>query len=118
MAQNDLAILREKGMLRTDFSDSEHWEYLADRHLHSYTLPRWHEICTVGKMELWCDRLDLTDHEQVTNTTHEEFIALNQDWPLRSFVGLLLEQVEERNGAKVSTRSGDVPPTSVKRSRG
>jgi len=79
-------------MLKTDFTDSEWWSELADKHLTRYNLPRWGEPCTVKKMNLWCERLDLVDYEKITNTSHEEFIALNPDWPLRAFVGLLLEE--------------------------
>jgi len=79
--------------VRTNFSDSGLWEELAKQYLTSYDLPPWAEPCTAGKMELWCDRLDL-NYEQITNTTHQEFIELN-GWPLRAFVGLLLEQKQE-----------------------
>ena len=80
--------------MRTDFTDSEHWQELAQKHLISYDLPKWDVPCTVEKMGLWCDRLDL-NYEQITNTTHQEFIELN-GWPLRAFVGLLLEQRDEQ----------------------
>jgi len=80
--------------MRTDFTDSDHWQELAKKHLTSYDLPNWHEQCTVEKMELWCDRFDL-NYEQIMNTTHQEFMELN-GWPLRAFVGLLLEQRDEQ----------------------
>ena len=94
-------------MLRADFTDAEHWSELAQKHLKSYDLPKWTESCTMGKMALWCDRLDL-DYEKITNTTHQEFIDLNKGWPLRSFVGLLLEH-KDGQGTNGS-RSKDHPP--------
>ena len=85
-------------MLRSTFSDSEHWLELAQRHLTSYDLPRWHEECSTDKMELWLARFDLDekDYLKLTNTTLAEFRKLNPDWPLRAFVGLLLELCDER----------------------
>lgn len=80
--------------MRTEFTDSDYWQELAKRHLTRYDLPKWHEVCSIEKMEIWCDRLDL-NYEQITNTSHQEFIELNKDWPLRSFVGLLLKQKHE-----------------------
>jgi len=87
-------------MLRSAFTDAEHWSELAQKYLTRYDLPNWHEPCAVEKMELWCDRLDL-DYEQITNTTHQEFIELNETWPLRAFVGLLLEQRDEQGLEKL-----------------
>ena len=87
-------------MLRTNFTDSEHWLELAQRHLTSYDLPKWSEECSTDKMELWLARFDLDekDYLKLTNTTLAEFRKLNPDWPLRAFVGLLLEVCDERNG--------------------
>ena len=84
--------------MRTNFSDSEHWLELAQRHLINYDLPRWHEQCSQDKMELWLDRIGMTekDYLKLTNTTLAEFKSLNADWPLRAFVGLLLEIRDER----------------------
>lgn len=92
-------------MLKTDFTDSGWWEELAKRHMTSYDLPKWHEVCSIEKMELWCDRLDL-DYQAITNTTHQEFIELNPDWPLRAFVGLLLEQRDSDVADRKATPTG------------
>ena len=85
-------------MLKTDFTDSGYWDELAKRHLSSYNLPNWHEVCSRIEMEKWMNRLDLMDYEKIVNTTLEEFRELNKDWPLRAFIGLLLEQREEQSG--------------------
>ena len=79
-------------MLRTDFTDSRAWEELADKYC---TLPNWSEPCTEERMVWWCKRLDV-NYQKITNTTHQEFIELNETWPLRAFVGLLLEQRDEQ----------------------
>lgn len=88
-------------MLRSNFTDQEHWLELAKKHLTSYDLPKWHETCSMNKMELWCDRLDL-DYKAISNTSHEDFIRLNKDYPLRVFVGLLLEAKDEQESGKSS----------------
>ena len=82
-------------MIKADFNDSDHWIELA-KGLH-YDLPDWKQPSTVQAMQLWLDRFDLTEaeYEEQTNTTLEEFIELNPAWPLRAFVGLLLEDRSE-----------------------
>ena len=77
-------------MLRTNFNDAGAWLELAED---VCTLPNWSEPCTEERMVWWCKRLDV-NYSKITNTTHQEFIELN-GWPLRSYVGLLLE---ERDG--------------------
>jgi len=85
-------------MLRIDFFDSGYWELLANKHLPSHDLPDWHESCQAENMAIWMHRLDLDDYETITNTTNEEFIQLNKDWPLRAFIGLLLEHKDGQRG--------------------
>ena len=81
--------------------DSKEWNELAGRLLPRYTMPKWSVPCTPEAMRLWAERLDLgpktarstkTAYEGMTNTTMEEFIELNNGWPLRAFVGLMLEE--------------------------
>ena len=81
-------------MLRTDFTDAEAWQRLAEKYC---TLPNWSEPCTVERMIWWCKRLDV-NYQKISNTTHQEFMELNTDWPLRAFVGLLLEAKDEQAG--------------------
>ena len=93
-------------MLKTDFTDSASWMELADKHLASYDLPRWHEVCSTEKMVQWLDRLDWTekDFKKWTNTTLDDFMLLNPTWPLRAFVGLILEHYDEQSeGARIGT---------------
>jgi len=44
-------------------------------------------------MRRWLDRLDLNerDHLRVTATSLDDFIAMNPAWPLRAWIGLMLE---------------------------
>lgn len=92
-------------MTEGDFHDSKEWSILADRLLPSYSLPRWKEACSVGAMRLWAERLNIpsrkggvTAYEIETKTTMAEFMELNPAWPLRSFVGLMLEYAEGNHG--------------------
>ena len=77
--------------MKTDFADIPHWNELAAKQ--RYSLPGWDKPCTVEKMELWLDRLNISKalYKQRTNTTLEEFIELNPEWPLRAFIGLMME---------------------------
>ena len=80
-------------MFRTDFLDSGAWSEMGKNI--PYNLPDWTRPCIPEDMTWWCERLNV-DYETITNTTNEEFIRLNKDWPLRAFVGLLLEQRDEQ----------------------
>jgi hypothetical protein len=47
-------------------------------------------------MRRWLDRLDLTerDHLRIASTSLNDFIDLNPSWPLRAWIGLMLEARE------------------------
>ena len=77
--------------LRSNFADAGHWDELAKSH--SYRLPKWSEPCSVERMRLWMDRLNISNrlYKEQTGTTLDQFIELNPAWPLRAFVGLLME---------------------------
>lgn len=94
-------------MLRDTFTDSGWWLELADKHLANYTIPDWHETCSRERMIWWLERLDMTekDYVRLTNTTLDEFRRLNPDWPLRAFVGLILELYDERETGNTFNRS-------------
>lgn len=80
------------------FSDAEHWNELATKYLPRYDLPGWDVLCDPMAMARWLDRLELSerDHIQATATTLEIFCTLNAAWPLRAWIGLLLEMQDER----------------------
>ncbi len=75
-----------------DFGDARYWEELAEKRLPSHNLPKWSVPCSPQDMRLWAYRLGLTDYEKAAMTSMEDFIELNPAWPLRAFVGLLLEE--------------------------
>ena len=75
-----------------DFKDSGAWGLMSERI--SFVLPDWSVPCSTGQMDVWLNRLDIgkARYMEMFNTSHEDFIKMNSDWPLRSWVGLLLEQ--------------------------
>lgn len=81
---------------RSDFVDSSHWDQLARKHLSAFSLPKWSVLCTPERMARWAERLNITEAEyrRQTMTSFEQFIRLNPDWPLRAWIGLLLESAE------------------------
>jgi len=92
-----MGIPREMRIFRPGHFDSDAWQQLARKHLKHRRLPNWNYACTVEAMALWCDRLDI-DYESITNTPHAEFVTMSPHWPLRAFVGLLLEAIEAQRG--------------------
>lgn len=88
---NDVLLLG-----KDDFKDSGYWDELANKHLSSYTLPKWSVTCSVEAMTIWLERLGLeSDYTRGTNTSVEDFMFLNPHWPLRAFIGLALEMKDE-----------------------
>ena len=94
--------------LRRDFEDAEHWSDLAKKMY--VRLPIWKTPCTETSIRKWLRRfrvdvktyLDATGYKKIT-----DFMEYNPDWPLRAFVGLLLEYVNERDEAKGVLRAYD-----------
>jgi len=78
--------------LKSDFMDSAHWDTLAER-LMPYRMPDWDVPATVQDMGVWLDRLEINEkvYREAMNTSLHEWVDLNPTWPLRAFVGLLLE---------------------------
>ncbi len=89
-----------KEHLRRDFLDAPHWTELARRY--GVRLPQWWVPCTPTHMRRWLRRLgfslawyrDWSGDRDVTL-----FAERNPDWPLRAFVGLLLEELEHGDAA-------------------
>ncbi len=83
------------------FHDAEDWNELTAVYLRQYDLPSWDAPCEPEVMGRWLDRLDMTatDYMQQTNTNLSDFCALNPEWPLRAWLGTVLELVHERRGA-------------------
>jgi hypothetical protein len=78
--------------LKSDFKDSDTWDLLAANQTH-YRLPEWDVPCTIAKMKEWEKRLDISDYQEVTQTSRKDWMELNPTWPLRAYVGLLLEHM-------------------------
>ena len=80
-------------LLRSEFTDSQEWDALAKQHLVSYNLPDWSIPCSSANMMLWLDRLNLTegDYKNIFGGTVHDFMMMNPTWPLRAWVGLMLE---------------------------
>ena len=80
-------------MLRNDFLDADHWAELAKAL--GLRLPLWRQPPTRGQMSKWLRKLgvSLTQYQEWSgDQTLEEFAKRNPSWPLRAWVGMLLEQ--------------------------
>lgn len=84
--------------LRRDFLDDPNWTELA--RVRGVRLPRWSNPRTPGSMRRWLRKLGLSVdwyRDQNGYRTLGEWIKANPRWPLRTFVGLCLEE-HERGG--------------------
>ncbi len=87
--------------LRKDFVDDSTWTELAKRFY--YRLPIWKTEVSETAMKKWLRRFRVTEKEYLASTGYKklsDFQKLNPSWPLRAWVGLLLEYVAERDDAK------------------
>ncbi len=87
--------------MRRDFLDDEDWKELADRFY--IGLPVWATEPTDKQIRKWLRRFKIPVQEYLNITGYKkisDFREYNPDWPLRAFVGLLLEYVAEREDAK------------------
>lgn len=94
--------------LRKDFSDDMTWVDLARRFY--IRLPIWKTPVTEQAMRKWLRKFRVTEKEYLQATGYKElgdFMKLNPDWPLRAWVGLLLEYVADRDDAKGVLRAYD-----------
>lgn len=80
------------------FLDAKYWDGLAAVYLRQYRLPRWDAPCEPEAMRQWLDRLDMTEaaYMRWTKTSLVDFFTLNPTWPLRAFIGTVLEMVDEQ----------------------
>ena len=76
---------------KSEFKDSAEWDKMLEST--RYVMPSWDVMPTVENMELWLERLDISKRLYVerTQTSLKDWVALNPGWPLRAFIGLLLE---------------------------
>ena len=83
-------------LLRRQFLDSGVWDDLA--RTAGVRLPNWDTSC-VGNMRRWLTKLGLSVAEykaEFGGRTLGDWPRLNPTWPLRSWVGLLLEYLAGR----------------------
>ena len=81
--------------MRSDFLDADHWAELAKER--KLRLPLWRQACSRGQCGKWLKKLgvSLESYQNLSGfTTLAEFPKANPDWPLRAWVGLLLEAQE------------------------
>lgn len=96
---------RPKAHLRTDFADEPTWAELGSAL--KFRLPGYGVECTRARMVRAIHKAGwgLDDYRKWCGYKQpEDWAAANPDWPLRAFVGLLLEAVqreyESENGAR------------------
>lgn len=96
-ARQALQAKRAEGAARyqQDFLDAPEWEQLARER--GVRLPQWHQAPTAGALRRWLARVGVSatayrDYSAETNLS--QFAANNPDWPLRAWVGLILEALD------------------------
>jgi len=90
------AAARAASPLRRDFLDDQFWQDLASRY--NVRLPAWGVPITSGAIERWLRKLGLTIEwyrdEWSGERNLSDFAKRNPRWPLRAWVGLMLEERE------------------------
>lgn len=78
-----------------EFLDHDYWLEMFSTRLGRYPVPTG--PCSVVEMERWLDRLGLEtkDHENIFNTSPQDFMIMNPEWPLFAWLGIVLEQTQE-----------------------
>lgn len=97
-----------KHVLRDNFLDANHWKELAQKYY--IRLPVWKTEPTPEKMRFWLRKFRVSEKDYLDATGYkrlENFMELNPDWPLRAWLGLLLEYVNERDEARGILRAYD-----------
>lgn len=95
-------------MYRTEFIDDETWAALARRFY--IRLPIWKTEPSDEAMRKWLRRFRVSERVYLEAAGYKnlsDFRILNPDWPLRAWVGLLMEYVAERDDAKGALRAYD-----------
>jgi hypothetical protein len=76
------------------FADDAVWQEMMEKSGCRYNLPDYGVPCTAADMNLWLERVGVDKAKFLATGEYrnmEDFMALNPKWPLRAFVGLLLE---------------------------
>lgn len=93
-AQKALANIRATAEYRRDFLDNNEWDRLGQKF--NVRLPQWHQGPETGKLERWLRKLgvSIADYKEYSADKYmSDFARLNPGWPLRAFVGLILEAI-------------------------
>lgn len=88
--------LQNAARLRRDFADMYAWDGLA--HRYGARQPPIIQAVTTGAITTWCRRLKVNlvaYREWWGGTSLRSFQTENPDWPLRAWVGLVLEAIEQ-----------------------
>ena len=90
----------------SEFTDAQWWDNLWDQHHIPYQQPKWSERCTTKRMGYWLKELNKTEtwYKRKTMTSLNEFVDLNPTWPLRAWLGTVMELLNEGNGNKSGNR--------------
>ena len=92
--------------LRDDFLDADHWAEMAKAR--KLRLPLWRMKCTRGQMGKWLKRLNVSTEQYLEwsgERTLSDFSRHNPDWPLRAWIGVLLEWIDDASGGKEEKRT-------------
>lgn len=96
-----------------EFCDAETWKQFAEAHLPRYDLPAWKIPATPELLATWIDRLDMVTSEFLAIGAYRSLsdaIGLNPVWPLRAWIGLMLEIAsEERQRARAGPPKENPP---------
>lgn len=87
---------RNAERLRHDFADMYEWEGLA--HQYGVRQPHLIQPVTTGAITRWCRKLGVSlasYREWWGGSSLRDFQQQNPDWPLRAWVGLVLEAIEQ-----------------------
>lgn len=87
---------RNAARLRRDFADLNAWEGLA--HQYGVRQPHLIQPVTTGAITRWCRKLGVSlssYHSWWGGSSLRAFQEQNPDWPLRAWVGLVLEAIEQ-----------------------
>ncbi len=87
--------------LRSDFDDDERWKDLARKFY--IRLPLFGTHPTNEKKMRWLRKFRVSEKDYLEMTGFaklSDFERINLNWPLRAFVGLLLEHVNQRDDAR------------------
>ena len=89
--QNNGVFLPLSKPMKAEFTDDAHWQELCEKT--RYVLPALDFLPTAENIRVWLNRLEIkeADYREAMQTSVADMIAMNPTWPLRAFVGLLLE---------------------------